>query len=196
MSESERPRVVIAEDDAIIRLDLAEILREEGYEVLEAADGDTAVALARANSPEFVILDIKMPGKNGIEAAAEISEEWIAPVLILTAYSQRELVERATEAGAMAYIVKPFQRRDLLPAVEVAKARFQQMTALVTEVGDLNQQLEARKAVERAKGVLMDRFDMREGDAHRFIRRAAMHGRLPMTAIAQGILDGSITPKE
>ncbi|MFA5889578.1 MAG: response regulator [Actinomycetota bacterium] len=196
MSDSVRPRVVVAEDDAIIRLDLAEMLREEGYEVFEAADGETAVALARATSPDLVILDIKMPGKDGIEAASEISEEWIAPVLILTAYSQRELVERATEAGAMAYLVKPFQRRDLLPAVEVAKARFQQLTALVSEVGGLNQQLEARKTVERAKGVLMDRFGLREAAAYRFIRQSAMRRRLPMADVAQAVLDGHISPEE
>jgi response regulator NasT len=187
-----RPRVLIAEDEAIIRMDLREILEEEGYEVVEAADGEQAVRLAREVHPDLAILDIKMPVKDGLVAAQEISEERIAPVLILTAYSQRELVEQAAEAGAMGYLVKPFQKHDLLPAIEIAKGRYQQLAALADEVGDLTERLEARKAIDRAKGALMDRYQMSESDAFRFVQKAAMEQRLTMREVADRILDGSL----
>jgi len=189
-----RGRVLIAEDDAIIRMDLKEMLEEESYEVLEAGDGAAAVAVARTSSPDLVILDIKMPIMDGIEAAQQITEERIAPVLILTAYSQHELVEAATKAGAMAYLVKPFQKRDLIPAIEIAKGRYQQLSALADEVGDLTERLEARKVIEQAKGRLMGDFTLSEPDAFRFLQRAAMQRRLSMREVAQAILDGSVHP--
>ena len=187
-------RVLIAEDDAIIRMDLKEMLEEEGYHVLEASDGAVAVQLARDEQPSLVILDIKMPVMDGLQAAQKISEERIAPVLILTAYSQRELVERAAQIGAMAYLVKPFQKQDLLPAIEIAKGRYQQLASLADEVGDLTERLESRKQVERAKGVLIDRYGMNEGDAFRFLQQAAMDRRLTMREVADAILSGSVAP--
>lgn len=192
MTTSARPIVLVAEDETIIRMDLREMLEEEGYHVVEAADGEQAVRLAREVRPELAILDIKMPVKDGLAAAQEISEEGIAPVLILTAYSQRELVEQAAESGAMGYLVKPFQKHDLLPAIEIAKGRYQQLSALADEVGDLTERLESRKAIDRAKGSLMDRFKMTESDAFRFIQKAAMEQRLSMREIAEKVLDGSL----
>jgi two-component system, response regulator PdtaR len=189
-----RTRVLIAEDDAIIRMDLKEMLEEEQYEVIEAGDGAAAVQLARDEQPALVILDIKMPVMDGLAAAQKISEERLAPVLILTAYSQRELVERAAQIGAMAYLVKPFQKQDLLPAIEIAKGRYQQLASLADEVGDLTERLESRKQVERAKGVLIDRYGMSEGDAFRFLQQAAMDRRLSMREVADAILAGSVTP--
>jgi AmiR/NasT family two-component response regulator len=189
-----KTRVLIAEDDAIIRMDLKEMLEEEEYEVLEAADGAQAVQLARDEQPSLVILDIKMPVMDGLQAAQKISEERLAPVLILTAYSQRELVERAAQIGAMAYLVKPFQKQDLLPAIEIAKGRYQQLASLADEVGDLTERLESRKQVERAKGVLIDRYGMNEGDAFRFLQQAAMDRRLSMREVADAILSGSVAP--
>lgn len=185
-------RVLIAEDESIIRMDLREMLEEEGYEVVEAGDGEAAVRLARETAPHLVILDIKMPVMDGLEAARTISEERIAPCLILTAYSQRDLVEQAAEAGAMGYLVKPFTKQDLLPAIEIAKGRYQQLAALADEVGDLTERLEARKAIDRAKGALMDRFAMNEADAFRFIQKASMERRLTMREVADRILDGSL----
>jgi two-component system, response regulator PdtaR len=192
MSPAERPTVLVAEDETIIRMDLREMLEEEGYHVVEAADGEQAVRLAREVRPELAILDIKMPIRDGLSAAQEISEEGIAPVLILTAYSQRELVEQAAEAGAMGYLVKPFQKHDLLPAIEIAKGRYQQLAALADEVGDLTERLESRKVIERAKGSLMDRYKMSEADAFRFIQKAAMEQRLSMREVAEKVIDGSI----
>ena len=189
-----KTRVLIAEDDAIIRMDLKEMLEEEDYEVLEAGDGAAAVQLARDEQPSLVILDIKMPVMDGLAAAQKISEERLAPVLILTAYSQRELVERAAQIGAMAYLVKPFQKQDLLRAIEIAKGRYQQLASLADEVGDLTERLESRKQVERAKGVLIDRYGMNEGDAFRFLQQAAMDRRLSMREVAEAILSGSVTP--
>jgi len=189
-----KTRVLIAEDDAIIRMDLKEMLEEEDYEVLEAGDGAAAVQLARDEQPSLVILDIKMPVMDGLAAAQKISEERLAPVLILTAYSQRELVERAAQIGAMAFLVKPFQKQDLLPAIEIAKGRYQQLASLADEVGDLTERLESRKQVERAKGVLIDRYGMNEGDAFRFLQQAAMDRRLSMREVAEAILSGSVTP--
>jgi len=181
-------RVLIAEDETIIRMDLREMLQDEGYEVLEAADGEAAVRIAREQRPDLVILDIKMPVLDGLSAARAIADERIAPVLILTAYSQRDLVQSATDAGAMGYLVKPFQRHDLLPAIEIAKGRYQQIAALADEVGDLTERLEARKLVDRAKGVLMDRYRLSEGDAFRFMQKAAMDRRVGLREIAEGII--------
>ncbi|MBI4729342.1 MAG: response regulator [Acidobacteria bacterium] len=176
-------------------MDLREILEEEGYEVLEATDGEEAVRVARETRPDLVILDIKMPVLDGLAAAELIHEGRIAPVLILTAYSQRDLVERATSAGAMGYLVKPFQRQDLVPAIEVAKGRYRQLAALAEEVGDLAERLETRKLVDRAKGVLMDRHGLSEQDAFRFLQRAAMDRRLGMGEVARAVLDESERPE-
>ncbi|MCA1833128.1 MAG: ANTAR domain-containing response regulator [Actinomycetota bacterium] len=187
-----RLRVLIAEDETIIRMDLREMLEEEGYEVMEAADGDAAVAIAREAAPDLVILDIKMPGRDGLSAAKEIAADRIAPVLILTAYSQRELIARASEAGAMGYLVKPFQKTDLLPAIEIARGRYEQFIALAAEVGDLTERLETRKLIDRAKGRLMDTYRLPEGDAFRFLQKAAMEKRVSMKEIAERVLDGSL----
>jgi response regulator NasT len=191
-----RARVLVAEDDAIIRMDLKEMLEEESYEVLEAGDGRRAVELARSQNPEVCILDIKMPVMDGLTAAQKISDEHLAPVVILTAYSQRDLVERAAQAGAMAYLVKPFQKTDLLPAIEIAKGRYQQIAALAEEVGDLTERLEARKIVEQAKGSIMERFGRTESESFRFLQQAAMQRRLSLREVAQAILDGELAPEE
>jgi two-component system, response regulator PdtaR len=188
-------KVVIAEDEALIRLDLKETLEEEGYEVVaETSRGDEVVGLVREHRPDLAILDIKMPGGDGLTAAAEITSERLAAVLILTAFSQRELIDRAREAGALAYLVKPFQRNDLVPAMELAIGRFDEMKALEEENKDLEARLETRKLVERAKGVLMDELDMRENQAFRWIQRRAMDERKTMRDIAQQILDGNLRP--
>jgi response regulator NasT len=182
-------RVLVAEDEALIRLDLVEMLKEEGYDVVgEAGDGETAVALATELRPDLVIMDIKMPVMDGIEAARLIAEARIAPVVILTAFSQRDLVERARDAGAMAYLVKPFNKGDLVPAIEVAASRYTELSALEKEVGDLQQRLETRKRVERAKGVLMTAHGMSEPAAFRWIQRTAMDRRVTMRDVADRIL--------
>lgn len=186
--------MLIAEDDAIIRLDLREMLEEEGFEVLEAGDGAVAVALARSERPDLILLDVKMPVMDGLAAARQLSEERIAPIVILTAYSQRDLVEQAAQAGAMAYLIKPFQKHDLLPAIEIARGRYEQIAALELEVGDLSDRLEARKVIDRAKGRLMDERSLSEADSFRLLQRAAMSRRLPMRDIAQMVLDGSFEP--
>jgi response regulator NasT len=188
--------VLIAEDETIIRMDLREMLEEEGYDVVEAGDGEQALRLAREASPDLIILDIKMPKIDGLAAARAISEERIAPVLILTAYSQRDLVAEAADAGAMGYLVKPFAKTDLMPAIEIAKGRYQQLAALADEVGDLTERLEARKAVDRAKGSLIDRYGMSEADAFRFIQTAAMQRRLSMREVAERVLDGTLEAAE
>lgn len=193
MTETTRPRVVVAEDDAIIRMDLREMLEEESYEVFETGDGASALALTRDHRPDLVILDVKMPVMDGITAAQHIADESLAPVVILTAYSQRELVERAAAAGAMAYLVKPFQKQDLLPAIEVARGRYQQLQTLAAEVGDLTDRLEARKLVERAKGHLMDTYAMSEQDAFRFLQDAAMRQRARLDVVARSVLDGTVS---
>jgi response regulator NasT len=184
-------RVLIAEDEALIRLDLKEMLEEEGYDVVgEAGDGETAVSLAEQLRPDLVILDVKMPVMDGIAAAERIAGERMAPVVILTAFSQRDLVERARTAGAMAYLVKPFQKKDLLPTIEMAASRFAEIVALETEVSDLTERLETRKLVERAKGVLMEKQGMTEPEAFRWIQRTAMDRRTSMKMVASAILEG------
>ena len=188
-------RVVIAEDEAIIRLDLKETLEEEGYEVVaETGRGDTAVELVREHQPDVAILDIKMPGLDGLSAAREIAGERLAAVLILTAFSQRDLIERARDAGALAYLVKPFQKADLFPAIEVAVARFRELRDLHQQATSLEEQLETRKAVDRAKGQLMDRDGMTEAAAFEFIQKTAMRDRQTMRAVAQRVLDGDLAP--
>jgi two-component system, response regulator PdtaR len=182
-------RVLIAEDEALIRLDLREMLEEEGCAIVgEAADGEQAVALATELRPDLVICDVKMPKMDGITAAAQITGSRIAPVVILTAFSQRDLVERARDAGAMAYLIKPFQKRDLLPAMEMATSRFAEIRALEAEVTGLRERLEARKLIERAKGVLMSNHRMTEPEAFRWIQRAAMDNRTSMRAVAELVL--------
>jgi len=184
-------RVIIAEDEALIRLDLAEMLAEEGFEVVgQAVDGEQAVEMATELRPDLVIMDVKMPKKDGIEAAGEIVAEQIAPVVILTAFSQRELIERARDAGAMAYLVKPFSKADLLPAIELAVARYAETAALRTEVADISQRLEARKIIDRAKGLLMTHQKMTEPEAFRWIQRTAMDRRTSMQAVAGAVLEG------
>ena len=183
-------RVVIAEDEALIRLDLAEMLAEEGYEVVAQADnGADAVDLAISLQPDLVILDIKMPKLDGIAAAEQIAERQIAPVVILTAFSQRELVERARDAGAMAYLVKPFNKSDLVPAIEIALSRFGEVKQLAQEVEDLGEQLAARKIVERAKVVLQQELGLSEPDSFRWIQKTAMDLRLSMRAVAEGVIE-------
>jgi response regulator NasT len=188
-------RVLIAEDEALIRLDLREMLEEEGYDVCaEAGDGATAVELAESLRPELVILDVKMPVLDGIEAAAEIARRRIAPVVILTAFSQRDLVEKAREAGAMAYLVKPFQKKDLLPTIEMALSRYRELVGLEAEVGDLQGRLEARKLVDRAKSTLITEHGMTEPEAFRWVQVTAMERRLTMRAVAELVLAGTARP--
>lgn len=188
-------RVVIAEDEAIIRLDLKESLEEEGYEVVgEAGRGDQAIELVRSLRPDLVILDIKMPGVDGLTAARTIAAERICAVLMLTAFSQREIIEEARDAGALAYLVKPFQKNDLIPAIEVAIGRFRELQNLDGEVDALGEQLESRKVVERAKGILMDECGFKEQEAFTFVQRAAMSERCRMRDIAERVIDGSLRP--
>ena len=188
-------RVVIAEDEAIIRLDLKEMLEEEGYEVVaETGRGDEAVDLVRQHQPEIAILDIKMPGLDGLSAAREISRQGDSAVLILTAFSQRHLVDTAVDAGAMAYLVKPFQRHELVPAIEVALGRARDLRALHDDRHHLLEQLETRKLVDRAKGLLMDRHGLKEQDAFAFVQQSAMRERLTMARVAQRIIDGDLVP--
>jgi AmiR/NasT family two-component response regulator len=188
-------RVLVAEDEALIRLDLVEMLRELGYEVCgEAGDGQRAVEMATALRPDLVILDVKMPVLDGLSAAEQLVRERVAPVVILTAFSQRDLVERAREAGVMAYLVKPFQQKDLQPTIEMAVSRFTEMVALEREVLDLHGRLEARTVIERAKGVLQAEHGMSEPEAFRWIQRASMDGRRSMRAVAHDVLDGTVGP--
>ena len=183
------PRIIVAEDEAIIRMDLIEMLRESGYNVIgEAANGREAISLARHLKPDLAILDVKMPEIDGISAAEVITSEKLAAVLMLTAFSQRELVERARDAGAMAYLVKPFSISDLTPAIEMALGRYAQIQALESEVGELGQRLEARKLVDRAKGVLMANLGISEPEAFKWIQKAAMDQRSSMSAVSEGVL--------
>ncbi len=191
-SGAARKRVVIAEDEAIIRLDLKETLGELGYDVVgEAGDGERAVALAQERRPDLVILDVKMPVLDGITAASRIAAQRIAPVVILTAFSQRDLVERARDAGAMAYLVKPFTSADLLPAIEMALSRYAELTALESEVADLADRLEARKVIERAKGILASAHAMSEPEAFHWIQRTAMDQRVSMRAVAESVIEAA-----
>jgi two-component system, response regulator PdtaR len=197
-SEALKPRrVLIAEDEALIRLDLAEMLKEEGYEVVgQAGDGQEAVELADSLKPDLVIMDVKMPRRDGIDAASEIAAKRIAPIVVLTAFSQRELVERARDAGAMAYLVKPFSATDLVPAIEVAVSRFNELTELEREVATLSERLETRKLVERAKGLLQAKQGMTEPEAFRWIQRAAMDRRTTMKRVAEVVLETLDEPKD
>jgi AmiR/NasT family two-component response regulator len=186
---SRAPRVVIAEDEALIRLDLAEMLAEEGYDVVgQAEDGEKAVALAEQLTPDLVIMDIKMPRLDGLAAAERIAQQRIAPVVMLTAFSQRDLVERARDAGAMAYLVKPFTKSDLVPAIEMAVSRFAELRQLETEVQDLGEQLATRKALDRAKGLLQQQLALSEPESFRWIQKTAMDLRLSMREVAEGVL--------
>jgi response regulator NasT len=186
-------RIVIAEDEALIRLDLKEMLEEDGYIVVgEAGDGATAVKLAEELRPDLVILDVKMPVLDGLSAAEQIHETRIAPVLMLTAFSQRELVERARDAGAMAYIVKPFTKSDLMPAIEMAVSRYTEFRSLEAEIADLNQRLETRKLVDRAKSVLQSTFGLSEPAAFRWIQKTSMDRRLTMRKVAEAVIEGSM----
>ncbi|HEX7404539.1 MAG TPA: response regulator [Candidatus Nanopelagicaceae bacterium] len=187
-------RILVAEDEALIRMDLVEMLVEAGYDVVaQASNGEEAIALAREHSPDLAILDVKMPIRDGISAAEEIIS--IAPVLMLTAFSQKELVERARDAGVMAYVVKPFSITDLLPAMEIAMSRHRQMTSLAKEVVDLHDRLETRKLIDRAKGILMQALNLSEPEAFSWIQRAAMDRRLSMKDVAQAVISPSAVPE-
>ena len=190
---TDKTRILIAEDEAIIRLDLKEMLEEEGFEVVgEASDGDAAVRLASEHKPNLVIMDIKMPGMDGLTAAEKIRDTGVSAVLILTAFSQKDLVQRAAEAGAMGYLVKPFQKSDLMPAIDIALRRHEELSAVKAEATTLADQLETRKVVDRAKGKLMDSEGLSEADAFRHIQRKAMNDRKPMKEVAQEILDAGV----
>ncbi len=188
-------RVVVAEDEAIIRMDLRELLQEEGYEVVaECGRGDEAVRLVREQQPDVALLDIKMPGMDGISAAREISADRLAAVVLVTAFSQRELIEEAGDAGVHGYVVKPFERHDLVPAIEVALARFRSEQALVDQATTAEDRLESRKAVDRAKGMLMDRHGMSEQSAFDFVQKTAMRTRRQMRDVAQDVIAGTLAP--
>ena len=193
---TEEVRVALAEDDAIIRLDLRETLEEEGYTVVgDTGRGDEMLELVAATDPEVVILDIKMPGMDGIEVSRCIAESHDAAVVILTAFSQRELIDEAIEAGALAYLVKPFQRSELVPAVEIARARHREMRAITDQAQTLADRLEARKTIDRARGVLMDEVGLSETDAFRFIQQAAMNERANMADVAKQVLEDGRRPE-
>lgn len=192
MTETAQPTprtVVIAEDETLIRMDLAEMLVEEGYDVVgQAGDGQKAIELAEELRPDLVILDVKMPVLDGIAAAEAIAGKRIAPVVMLTAFSQRDLVERAREAGAMSYLVKPFSQTDLVPAIEMAVSRFAEIAQLESEVADLTERLETRKAVDRAKGILQEQLSLTEPEAFRWIQKTAMDLRMSMREVAEGVV--------
>lgn len=194
-SEKKPTRIVIAEDEAIIRLDLRETLEEEGYEVVaDTGRGDTAIELVRQHNPDVAIFDIKMPGMDGLDAARVVSAEKICPVVMLTAFSQREVIEQARDAGALAYLVKPFQKTDLVPAIELAIGRFLEMKTLSGERDALDEQLELRKLLDRAKGLLIDQHSLTEQAAFDFIQKMAMSKRMRMRDVAAAVLSGDIKP--
>lgn len=185
-----RRRAVVAEDEALIRMDIVETLREGGYEVVgEGANGEEAVALATEHKPDVVVMDIKMPVMDGISAAELIAKDRLAPVVLLTAFSQTELVERARDAGAMAYVVKPFTPGDLLPAVEIAASRFAEIRALELEIADINERMDTRKKVERAKGILMEKMKLNEPESFRWIQKTSMDRRLTMREVAEAVIE-------
>lgn len=187
---SSKRRAVVAEDEALIRMDIVETLREGGYDVVgEAANGEEAVALAREFKPDVVVMDVKMPVMDGITAAELIAKERLAPVVLLTAFSQTELVERARDAGAMAYVVKPFTPADLLPAVAIAASRYVEIKALENEIADIAERMETRKHVERAKGILMEKMQLNEPEAFRWIQKTSMDRRLTMREVAEAVID-------
>ncbi|AQP47413.1 response regulator [Tessaracoccus aquimaris] len=186
---NKKPTVIVAEDEALIRLDLVELLTEEGYNVVgEAADGEEAVKLARELDPDLVIMDVKMPKMDGISAAEIIAEERIAPIVMLTAFSQRDLVERARDAGAMAYVVKPFGASDVVPAIEIAMGRFQEITAIEEELASLEDRFESRKIIDQAKGILQQDLGLTEPEAFRWIQKTAMDMRKSMRDVAEGVI--------
>jgi len=188
-------RVVIAEDEAIIRMDLREILEEEGYDVAgEAARGDEVLELVRALQPDVAVLDVKMPGLDGVSVARLLIEERLCAVVLLTAFSQRELITEAREAGVMSYVVKPFEASDLVPAIEMALGRFSEVRTLEDERATLARQLRTRKLLDRAKGILADRHGLGEQDAFRFLQRAAMDRRIPMDQVSREVVDGRLVP--
>jgi response regulator NasT len=193
--EKKTTRIVIAEDEAIIRLDLRETLEEEGYEVVaDTGRGDTAIELVRQHQPDVAIFDVKMPGLDGLDAARVVSAEKICPVVMLTAFSQREVIEQARDAGALAYLVKPFQKTDLVPAIELAIGRFLEMKTLSGERDALDEQLELRKLLDRAKGLLIDQYSLSEQAAFDFIQKMAMSKRMRMRDVAAAVLSGDIKP--
>ncbi|AOY56082.1 ANTAR domain-containing response regulator [Candidatus Rhodoluna planktonica] len=182
-------RAIVAEDESLIRLDIVETLQENGFDVVaQAADGETAVALVREHKPDLLVMDIKMPNMDGITAAEQLKNDHV-PIVLLTAFSQKELVERASEAGAMAYVVKPFTPNDLMPAIEIALSRFAQLTALEAEISDLSERLETRKLVDRAKGLLTEKMNLSEPEAFRWIQKASMDRRLTMQEVAKTVID-------
>ena len=183
-------RVVVAEDESLIRLDIVEILRDNGFDVVgEAGDGETAVQLATELRPDLVVMDVRMPQLDGIKAAERLTKNHVAPVVLLTAFSQKELVEQASEAGALAYVVKPFTPADLLPAIEIALARYAQIVALESEVADMVERFETRKLVDRAKGLLNEKMGLSEPEAFRWIQKASMDRRLTMHDVAQAVIE-------
>ncbi|MFT4042672.1 MAG: response regulator [Gordonia sp. (in: high G+C Gram-positive bacteria)] len=190
-------RVLVAEDDSLIRMDLIEMLREEGYDVVgEAPNGQAAVDLTEKLTPDLVIMDIKMPVRDGIDAASEIAQKRLAPVVMLTAFSQRDFIEKARDAGAMAYLVKPFTKADLVPAIEVAVSRYHELKLLENEVATMQERLETRKLVERAKGLLMEKQSLSEPEAFKWIQRAAMDRRTTMKVVAQVVVETLSPPAE
>lgn len=195
-AEAEHPRVVVAEDEALIRLDLVELLEEHGYEIVgQASDGEEAVRLANELEPDLIVMDVKMPKMDGITAAGKIAEDRICAVVMLTAFSQRDLIKRAKEAGAMAYVVKPFDASDVIPAIEIAMARFAEIRGVEDEVMDLEERLESRKIVDQAKGILQTSLDLTEPEAFRWIQKTAMDLRKSMREVAQGVIDHAESEK-
>ncbi|AYZ25001.1 ANTAR domain-containing response regulator [Cutibacterium acnes] len=195
-AEAEHPRVVVAEDEALIRLDLVELLEEHGYEIVgQASDSEEAVRLANELEPDLIVMDVKMPKMDGITAADKIAEDRICAVVMLTAFSQRDLIKRAKEAGAMAYVVKPFDASDVIPAIEIAMARFAEIRGVEDEVMDLEERLESRKIVDQAKGILQTSLDLTEPEAFRWIQKTAMDLRKSMREVAQGVIDHAESEK-